>query len=166
MGWSSKYPNEGTSGNHKKNPWEVARANVKKLHQPPVTTRPLVAKLAPRRFMDVTSPVLVPNKTSDIKKNTSVGWIFMCFFVEFWVLVMDDDIEFVCVYCIPSFLNPRYGILIEYVFLCFCGGGEKFKKSIWATCFCWHLQSLFQPRTSKTGIENWWRKDLGLSSLK
>lgn len=75
--------------------------------------------------------------------------------------VMDDDIyvEFVCVYCIPSFLirGMEYLLGMFFFFFCVCGGGEKFKKifgqHVFGGTFNRYFNHAPQKQEMKTGGE-------------
>ena len=71
------YPNQGDP-------------TVKKTNQPTrLATRPLVAKLAPRRFMDVTSPVWETQEIEEFHGHGSEASVGCC--CLFFVKVMGDD---------------------------------------------------------------------------
>ena len=134
--------------------------NGKKKHNR--TRRPLVAKLAPRRFMDVTSPVWETQEIEEFpwtwKRNISRMLFF--FSSDFCVKVMGAwFLDFVNIGPLLFFLSKGLewflgdDFLLQNVFFVFFWV-ERSSKKVFG-----------QPLTSKAGNGNWWWKDLGLSSL-
>lgn len=166
MGWSSKYPNQGTTGNHK-NPMESCPGQRGKTA--PTTRAKAVggqARPATLYGCDVTS--FGAQQKIRHPKNTSVGWMHV-FFVEFCVKVMDDDIEYrvcMCLFLLHFLIRAMEYLMGMFFFFVCLWGWSEIQKDIWATCFFGIFNRYFNHAPQKQDIKNWWRKDLGLSSLK